>query len=107
MPPAGDRCPRARTAHGQGPGRLLWATRSPRKTYGDALVDEILGHQPDAVIWDTDVHGKPDMVELAHRLARDSDAEAVICISNRELTWKVVSGMESRGIPAYGAIWDS
>ena len=35
------------------------------------------------------------------------DAEAVIVISNKKLTWEVVYGMESRGIPAYGAIWDS
>ncbi|WP_299439487.1 AMP-binding protein [uncultured Aquimarina sp.] len=89
------------------PAKLVWATRNPRKTYGDALVDEILEVQPDAVIWDTDTHGKPDMVKLAYKVYSDFDAEAVICISNKKLTWKVVYGMESRGIPAYGAIWDS
>ena len=89
------------------PARLLWATRDPRKTYGQELLDEIVGHHPDAVIWDTDVHGKPDLVELAYRLVRESGAEAVICISNKAVTWKVVYGLESRGIPAYGAIWDS
>jgi hypothetical protein len=31
----------------------------------------------------------------------------VICIANQKLTNAVVYGMESRGIPAYGAIWDS
>ena len=35
------------------PGRLVWSTRSPRATYGDALVDEVLAARPDAVIWDT------------------------------------------------------
>jgi len=85
----------------------VWATRDPRKTYGNELVDEILAEHPDAIIWDTDLHGKPDMVELAYRAARDFDAEAVICISNKKLTWRVVSWMESRGVPAYGAIWDS
>ncbi len=92
---------------GKVPARLVWATRNPRKTYGDQLVDEILKAQPDAVIWDTDVHGKPDMVKLAYMAYKDFDAEAVICISNKKLTWQVVYGMESRGIPAYGAIWDS
>ncbi|WP_369242896.1 hypothetical protein AB5J56_30345 [Streptomyces sp. R21] len=89
------------------PSRLVWATRDPRTTYGDALVDEILTVQPDALVWDTSRNGKPDMVRLAYAAYRDFGAEAVICISNKKLTWQVVHGLESRGIPAYGAIWDS
>ncbi|GAA1994437.1 hypothetical protein [Amycolatopsis minnesotensis] len=89
------------------PALLVWATRAPRDTYGDELVDEILAVQPDARIWDTGQHGKPDMVRLAYAAYRDFGAEAVICISNKKLTWQVVHGLESRGIPAYGAIWDS
>jgi hypothetical protein len=91
----------------QVPARLVWSTRSPRQTYGDGLVDEILAVQPHAIIWDTNAHGRPDLVELAYQAYRSFDAEAVICISNKKLTWRVVYGMESRGIPAYGAIWDS
>jgi hypothetical protein len=89
------------------PSRLVWATRDPRATYGDALVDEILAVQPHALVWDTSRNGKPDMVRLAHAAYRDFGAEAVICISNKRLTWQVVHGLERRGIPAYGAIWDS
>lgn len=89
------------------PARLVWSTRSPRKTYGDALVDEILSVEPDAIIWDTSKDGRPDLVKLAYEAYEAFDAEAVIVISNKKLTWKVVYGMESRGIPAYGAIWDS
>jgi hypothetical protein len=89
------------------PTRLVWATRNPRVTYGDGLVDEILAVQPDALIWDTGSNGKPDMVALAYEAYRDFGAEAVICISNKKLTWQVVHGLERRGIPAYGAIWDS
>jgi hypothetical protein len=92
---------------GKVPSHLVWATRSPRETYGDALVDEILAVQPDAVIWDTTRDGKPDMVRLAYRAYVQTGAEAVICISNKKLTWDVVYGLEQRGIPAYGAIWDS
>ncbi|GAB3502457.1 hypothetical protein [Amycolatopsis cihanbeyliensis] len=91
----------------QVPARLVWATREPRDTYGPALVDEILAAQPNAMIWDTSAHGKPDMVRLAYAAYRDFGAEAVICISNKKLTWRVVQGLEQRGIPAYGAIWDS
>jgi len=56
---------------------------------------------------DTRKNGKPDMVKLTWRLVREFDAEAVIIISNQPLTEKVVYGMVSRGLPAFGAIWDS
>ncbi|MDX3195363.1 hypothetical protein PV458_43780 [Streptomyces sp. MN03-5084-2B] len=92
---------------GETPSRLVWSTRHPRRTYGDELVDEILAVQPDAVVWDTDSAGKPDLVELALSAHRDFDAEAVICISNKKTTWHVVEALEARGIPAFGAIWDS
>ena len=89
------------------PASLVWSTRTPRKTYGDELVDEILEAVPDALIWDTGSHGKPDLVKLAHDAVVATGAEAVICIANQPLTQKVVYEMELRGIPAYGAIWDS
>lgn len=86
---------------------LLWVTKNPRKTYGDELVDEILKVQPNAIIWDTDEKGKPDMLQLAYQIYQSFPAEAVICISNKKLTWEIVYGFESRGTPAFGAIWDS
>ncbi|SEE53855.1 hypothetical protein SAMN04487765_3008 [Tenacibaculum sp. MAR_2010_89] len=89
------------------PSVLIWATRNPEKTYGEKLVNEIKAVQPNAIIWDTDANGKPDLVKLAYKAYSDFKAEAVICISNQKLTQKVVHNMESRGIPAYGAIWDS
>ena len=89
------------------PSKLVWATRNPRKTYGDKLIDQIYDVQEDALIWDTDKDGKPDLVKLAYQAYKEFDAEAIICISNEKLTWLVVSEMEKSGIPAYGAIWDS
>ena len=89
------------------PAKLVWSVRSPRTTYGDALVDEVEAAQPDALIWDTTTHGKPDLVQLAHDACRDFDAEAVFVVSNKTATWRVVKGMERLGIPAFGPIWDS
>ena len=89
------------------PIQLIWSTRSPRKTYGDEWVDEILRAQPGALIWDTDERGKPDLVQLVYGAAQACGAEAVICIANQRLTQQVVQELEARGIPAYGAIWDS
>jgi hypothetical protein len=92
---------------GDTPSLLVWSTRHPRQTYGDALVDEILAVQPDAVIWDTDAAGKPDLLALTYQAYVESGAEAVICISNKSTTWQIVEELELRGIPAFGAIWDS
>ena len=89
------------------PSDLVWSTRNARETYGDALVDEIMEVVPNALIWDTNAQGRPDLVKLAYDAYKAFDAEAVIVIANKKLTWQVVYGMESRGIPAYGAIWDS
>lgn len=60
----------------------------------------------DVKILDTRKYGRPDMVKLVHHLVREFDAEAVTIVSNSYLTYKVVYGMMSRGIPAFGAIWD-
>lgn len=89
------------------PNKLIWSTRSPRATYGDALVDEIEANTEDPLIWDTDKDGKPDLPALALQAVRETGAEAVIVISNQKLTQKVIYEVESQGIPAFGAIWDS
>ncbi len=47
------------------------------------------------------------MVKLTYKMVQDFNAEAVVVISNEPLTRKVVYGLMSRGIPAFGAIWDS
>lgn len=92
---------------GQTPAHLIWSARSPRATYGDALVDEVRAAQPAALIWDTDERGRPDLLRLALEAYRSSGAEAVICIANQPLTARLVYELERRGVPANGAIWDS
>lgn len=85
------------------PGRLVWSTRDPRRTYGDALVNEVERVQPDAVIWDTTKHGKPD---LALSARAEFHAEAVFIVSKKAATLRLVQQLERRGIPAFGPIWD-
>lgn len=89
------------------PSQLVWSTRNPRETYGSELVDEILSAQPNAQIWDTTKLGRPNLVDLALKAYRQSGAEAVIVISNKKLTFHVNYELEIRGIPCFGAIWDS
>ncbi len=87
--------------------RLVWVTKSPRETYGDGLVDEVMAAQPEAVIWNTTEQGKPDVFELAYEAFLASGADAVICVANQPVTNRVVGEFERRGIPAFGPIWDS
>ena len=87
--------------------RLVWSARSPRATYGDALVDEVEAAHPHALIWDTTERGKPDLLALARDTSRDFGAEAVFVVSDHPTTRRIVHGLERLGIPAFGPIWDS
>jgi predicted ferric reductase len=89
------------------PLRMLWSTRNPATTYGPKIVAEVKRADPDAIIWDTTEKGYPDIVLETYKLVQECKAEAVYIISNPKVTEKVVFGMISRGIPAYGAIFDS
>lgn len=90
------------------PASLFWSARSPVDTYGQAFVDEVANSvEREVEVWDTAVSGKPDMVAWAWGMKQLCNAEAVIVISNQKLTRKIVYGMEARGVPTFGAIWDS
>ena len=47
------------------------------------------------------------MMKLVYHIANDFQPEAICIISNKKLTEKIIYGMVSRGIPAFGPIWDS
>ncbi|GKT44992.1 adenylate-forming reductase 03009 [Colletotrichum spaethianum] len=109
------------------PVRIIWSTQRPVETYGQAVIDTLYKADPNAVIIDTKKTGRPDLVAITYRIwetsrrqalglaqnegvattKRMGPCEAVVIISNQKVTRKVVYGLESRGIPAYGAIFDS
>ena len=90
------------------PARLVWSTRTPRATYGDALVDEVEAAQPGAV-------------DLGHHRARQARPRAARArglsrlrrggglrgqqqaddVAARPRAWSEL------GIPAFGPIFDS
>ncbi|KAH8911724.1 hypothetical protein BR93DRAFT_11996 [Coniochaeta sp. PMI_546] len=107
------------------PVRIIWSAPSPAETYGQGVIDLLYRADPGAVIIDTRKTGRPDLVKIAYRMWESSkwegareyalgkaarphgQCEAVVIISNQKVTKKVVYGLESRGVPAYGAIFDS
>ncbi|KAF1358429.1 hypothetical protein EJ07DRAFT_179626 [Lizonia empirigonia] len=87
--------------------RLVWSTRSPLATYGAGVMRLVDGADSNALILDTDEMGRPDLLEVAWRVYKEMDAEAVFVLSNEKVTKMVVGGLEGRGVPAFGPIWDS
>ncbi|KAF8867071.1 hypothetical protein BDZ45DRAFT_577739 [Acephala macrosclerotiorum] len=87
--------------------RVLWSAPEPRHTFGDDICDRVLEVDPEAVVIDTHAVGRKDLVSLAYKLYVAKEAEAIFCVSNKVLTKHLVYEMESRGVPAYGPIWDS
>lgn len=87
--------------------RILWTAPNHEATFGKSIVDAVVKRDPKAVIYNTRMSGKPDMSLLTYRLYKESGAEAVLVISNKRFTRQIVFDMEKRGIPAYGAIFDS
>lgn len=87
--------------------RLIWSTRSPLQTYGAHILRLVERADPDAVVLDTDQLGRPDLLDVAWRVYIEIGAEAVFVLSNARVTRRVVGGLERRGVPAFGPIWDS
>jgi hypothetical protein len=87
--------------------RLIWSTRSPLETYGQHMLDLVQQADPDALVMDTNAMGRPDLLDVAWRMYKEVQAEAVFVLSNEQVTRRVVGGLEKRGIPAFGPIWDS
>jgi hypothetical protein len=87
--------------------QLIWSTSRPEETFGEGLCATIRDKVPGAVIHDTKKMGRPDLVKMGYNMAKQFDAEAVIIIANEKITKKVVYGLETRGVSAFGAIWDS
>ncbi|RYP48149.1 hypothetical protein DL769_011241 [Monosporascus sp. CRB-8-3] len=89
------------------PTQVIWSTPRPQVTFGQGVIDAVRSKIPNAIIHDTREQGRPDLVKMSYNLVKSFDAEAVIIIANEKITKKVVYGLETRGVYAFGAIWDS
>lgn len=87
--------------------RILWSTKDPSLFYGQQIIDDVYAVDSNAVVINTTVHKRPNLLQLAHTMYVESQAEAVFVISNPRVTRKTVYGLESRGVPAFAPIFDS
>lgn len=89
------------------PCRVVWSARFPEATYGKDVLASVFRADGDAVVIDTKKTGKPDLVRIVLAVHEEMKAEAVVVISNPPCTREVVYRLETRKIPAFGAIFDS
>ena len=85
---------------------IIWVGNNHQQTYGQEVFS-LLDSHPRCNIFDTGVHGRPNVEQLAIQAVEDFGAQAVFCVSNQTLTKKVVRACLRKNIPAYGATWDS
>ena len=94
---------------------VVWIANEHEQTYGEKLWS-LLDSYPRCnmstmdsciEIFDTGIHGRPNVEQLAIQAVRDFRAQAVFCVSNKTLTKRVVKACLQKGISAYGATWDS
>ena len=87
--------------------RILWSTPDPGATYSASVIRNVRDADPDAVIINTTVAGRPDLVRHTYQLYAATGAEAVFVISNPRVTRRLVYALESRGVPIFAPIFDS
>jgi NAD(P)H-flavin reductase len=85
---------------------ILWIGNNHEESYGEKIFSVLCAH-PRCTIFDTGVHGRPNVGELAIQTVREFRAQAVFCVSNKAVTSDVIKACLAKGIPAYGASWDS
>ena len=93
--------------HPDWPVRIIWSARLPEATYGTKVMDAVLRADKNAIIINTKKTGHPKLVSLTYALMQEAKAEAMVIISNPRVTREVVYGLETRKVPAFGAIFDS
>jgi hypothetical protein len=88
--------------------RVIWQTKKPLETFGQGILDLLAELDPQAVLLETGGKGgRRNMLPMVVRMVAELKVEAVCVISNPVVTRGVVFGCEARGIPAFGAIFDS
>lgn len=87
--------------------RMLWSTKDPALYYGQAILEDVYAADENALVINTTILKRPNLLELSYSMYVESQAEAVFVISNPRVTRKTVYGLESRGVPCFAPVFDS
>ncbi|KAL3741739.1 hypothetical protein ACJRO7_017240 [Eucalyptus globulus] len=87
---------------------LLWVAKNVEQNFGKEIKEMVSYHPSDKVIvHDTAVHGRPNVAEMSVGMVKKWGAQVVIVTSNPKGSRDVVNACKSKGIAAFGPIWDS
>jgi hypothetical protein len=90
--------------------KVVWVARDPFARYGNKIVEAVKATDPDAIIHDTGKDGRTNdqhIVSLARKRYFQTNAEAVVVISNKAVIDTLVLELSKTNIPCYGPIFDS
>lgn len=85
---------------------LLWISRNHQINYGDYIWSLVQQKFPHVTLHDTHRDGRPGP-ELVEETFWRTKSEAIFVVSNEPFTNTVVNAMWERGIPCFGALFDS
>ena len=82
---------------------LIWVGSKFEDTYGRKVMDLLNKGCPGdkLTLYDTSVHGRPDIVALASDAYHSKGAEVVFCVSNLVGTQALVQGVPAQGHPSF------
>ena len=85
---------------------LLWIAKQHEQNYGKEVWSLVEKKYPHVTLHDTSLQGRPG-VQLVEDEFWKSESEAVFIVSNEKYTNEVVNGLWKKGIPCFGALFDS
>lgn len=90
--------------------KIVWIVRTPIERYGEEIYKAVLNTDPNATIYDTAKNPKTSsqhIVKLAKRKYAETQAEAVVTISNKSVIDTLFLELGRADIPAFAPIFDS
>lgn len=87
---------------------VIWVAKGIEQNFGEEITAMLKSYPSEKmIIHDTAVSGRPNLPDMTIEAVRRWGAEVVMVTSNPRGSMDVVNGCESKGIPAFGPIWDS
>jgi NAD(P)H-flavin reductase len=85
---------------------LLWIAKQHERNYGEYIWGLIQKLQPHVTLHDTGVSGRPGAPLIEDNFWK-TNSEAVFIVSNENFTVEMTNALWRKGIPCFGALFDS
>ncbi|CAF0822357.1 unnamed protein product [Adineta steineri] len=85
---------------------ILWIAKQHENNYGEYIWKLVQSRQPHFTLHDTKIHGRPG-VQLVEDHFWKTNSHAVFIVSNEKFTNEITNALWRKGIPCFGALFDS